>query len=625
MSWAESARCADGQEELPKRPDLPTSEAPEKLGFRPRKKMIRWLSPKELAHTAMRVFLSSVFGAYSDKREIQAALGDDGPVRYDVHEQTGKPRQELWVDFVADLGDAFGPTYAVASLLAQPALDLGLPGGSPHATERGKVLVMGGDQVYPTASITGYNDRTLGPYRAALPYTKNPSDLYAIPGNHDWYDGLTSFMRVFCTRQWIGGWRTRQRRSYFALQLPHRWWIFGIDIQLESYIDEPQLRYFEEVVGPKLEEGDSIILCSAVPAWVKASEEGHAEAFATLDFFERRIVQKHKAVIRLALTGDAHHYARYTEDRGSAQKITAGGGGAFLAATHHLPDELHLPPAASRAIGKTTPPARYTLQHAYPSRGDSRRMRWRVASLPFKNGSMWALIGAVHLLYAWMIQSVLRAPTQDFSALMRGLSPAELAGGVVRSPLALLLGAAIVWGMAGFTKSKRWGKRAMGAAHGLTHVVLSVLTIYGASGLASTLDPGAFLPAFLVLVGVGGGLLGSWLLAGYLLVADRFRCNANELFAAQRGRFHKNFLRLHVEPDGALTVYPVKVERPPTHWRLRRTDGVLSAAGVQDDPWFEPVPPESLRAELIEEPIRIEPANEAPLPRRKEKVGSDSR
>ena len=48
--------------------------------------------------------------------------------------------------------------------------------------------------------------------------------LYAVPGNHDWYDGLTAFLRLFARQRdaTIGGWRTRQSRSYFAVRLPGR-------------------------------------------------------------------------------------------------------------------------------------------------------------------------------------------------------------------------------------------------------------------------------------------------------------------------------------------------------------------------------------------------------------------
>ena len=69
--------------------------------------------------------------------------------------------------------------------------------------------------------------------------------MLALPGNHDWYDGLTAFLRLFTQDRMIGGWRTEQKRSYFTVQLPHRWWLVGLDSQLDSYFDDPQLKYFE--------------------------------------------------------------------------------------------------------------------------------------------------------------------------------------------------------------------------------------------------------------------------------------------------------------------------------------------------------------------------------------------
>jgi hypothetical protein len=156
-------------------PPRPRNESRAELGFTPAKRMVPWLSPGQLVSTNVRVMVSHTFGAYSDKREVQASLAELPP-----HPYTDGP--ELWIDFVADLGDAFGPTYAVASLLAQPRLDLSLPGGEARPTRRGRVLVMGGDEVYPTATIEGYENQTLGPYRAALPWVdRDPPDLYAIP------------------------------------------------------------------------------------------------------------------------------------------------------------------------------------------------------------------------------------------------------------------------------------------------------------------------------------------------------------------------------------------------------------------------------------------------------------
>ena len=587
-------------------PRRPTSEAPTELGFVPERKMTPWLSPSQLLGTALNVLLSAIFGSYSDKREIQGGLASDDPP------EDYSDRPELWVDFVADLGDAFGPTYTMATLLADKALELEGAGGTKAVTNRGQVLVMGGDEVYPTASVRDYENKTVGPYRAALPWVENEDEaphLYVIPGNHDWYDGLTGWMRIFCRKQWIGGWQTQQSRSYFAVQLPKRWWLWGIDIQFDSYIDEPQFRYFQKV-AERLEPGDSVILCTAKPSWTDVGEPGGAEAYATLDYIERRLVRPN-AEVRLALTGDAHHYARYAQvggdaqdGDGRAQKITAGGGGAFLSATHHLPTDVELPPRQSLAPGKTSPPTHWKLRRTYPSARESRRLRRRVARLPFDNAGMWAFVGGVHVAYSWMSQAAHRRPTERFHQVLSRLSYDDIARGLARSPLAVLVSAGLVRGLVGFTQAEvpvqKWG---LGLAHSGAQLGAVVLSAGTAAGLCSALGLTGlgYSAGFVVLVGVGGGLLGCGVMAGYLLVADRFKLNANELFSAQRNRDWKNFLRLHVGEDGTVTVYPIGVAKTPRKWRLRR-------GGAPDDPWFEPVDGPVV-AHLIEEPIRVDPAS----------------
>ena len=130
--------------------------------------------------------------------------------------------------------------------------------------------MLGGDQVYPTPSSTGYEDRMKGPYRAALPAgSADPAPvLVALPGNHDWYDGLTAFLRLFAQRRPLGGWRTVQTRSYFVVQLPQRWWLVGVDTQLGTYIDDPQIRYFREHLSSVLQPGDGVIVAAPSPTWV---------------------------------------------------------------------------------------------------------------------------------------------------------------------------------------------------------------------------------------------------------------------------------------------------------------------------------------------------------------------
>jgi Calcineurin-like phosphoesterase len=554
--------------------------------FHPQEKMVRWFSPRELVNAGVRVALSAIFGAYADKRELQAALPDPGILDWTA-------REAAWVDYVSDLGDGFYSTYSVAYLLARPQLTVPSD-GVPVELPRGQILVMGGDEVYPTAEVTSYEDRTLGPYRAALPYTDAPHPvLLAVPGNHDWYDGLTSFMRIFCQGRWIGGWQTKQTRSYFAVQLPHRWWLWAIDIQFDTYIDAPQLAYFKDTVAPKLQPGDGIILCSAKPSWVET--EKHAEAYATLDYFERELVEPYGAHVRLNLTGDTHHYVRYRAADG-ATKITAGGGGAYLSATHHLPARLEVPPPESVARGKSDP-VTYERRHSWPSAKGSRTQALGVFSLPFKNPSFAFLMAGLYALFGWAGGGVQRAGLVD--------TIAEVAWKIARSPFMLVV-ILVARALVGLTKStgvKRW---VVGIAHTAAHLAAVGLCIWIAAELVEPSSrPGRI--AFVGVVAVTGAVVGTMVMAAYLYVADWLGCNANEVFAAQHLETYKNFLRLKVGGAG-VTVYPIGVQKAWKRWTWPATWGPGESA-IQ--PEGGPGPQHS----LIEEPLLVtrvpEPSGDA--------------
>ena len=135
----------------------PRDFSPQELGFTPQRP-VPWLNPRLLAGTGVRTLFSDLFGAYLDKREMQAVLGEN---RHDY-----SAANELWIDYTADVGDGFDATYSIASLIARPTLDVPGPDGSPHVLPRGDLLVLGGDQVYPTPSGKAYGDRWKGPYRA---------------------------------------------------------------------------------------------------------------------------------------------------------------------------------------------------------------------------------------------------------------------------------------------------------------------------------------------------------------------------------------------------------------------------------------------------------------------------
>lgn len=589
--------------------------------------MTQWFDPVQLIRTGIRALLSSIFGAYADQRETQAALAHGAePV---IHDYSGSP--ELWIDFAADLGDGFDATYSVAWLFGQAQLPADALPEDPRqrgllaATKRGQVLVLGGDQVYPTASRTQYENRFYGPFEAALPWIDEEAarpHLFSIPGNHDWYDGLTSFMRLFCQRRSIGAWKTRQTRSYFALKLPQHWWLLGIDIQLASDIDQPQIDYFTEVAA-NMQPGDQVILCTAQPSWV---EEGDtSNAYRNLLFFERTILCPRHAKLMLTLTGDLHHYARYSDSTGQRHKLTAGGGGAYLYGTHRLPDSIELTkvdpadPGHGTGAGTET----YTRGPVYPEQSTSRRLRAGALLLGLKNPWFVLALGLIYVLCGWLLQSASQGSLlvqstagadTPMNALMAWLSqqPLSRAGDVlgvlveimVQVPALMVIAALLVFGLYKFCAPDpgrsdwlRW----IGVVHGLAHLALVLALTWWFAHLNALLGlqapghgrlwmQGALYIAEMIVI---GGPLGALLFSLALLPGVNF----NEAYSSQHIEHYKNFLRIHLQADGALAVYAVGIRRV-ARWRFDpRAD--------RRKPYFRPRHGKPPRVHLIEDPFTV--------------------
>jgi hypothetical protein len=524
----------------------------------------RWFDPRVLAKSGMRVVLSGAFGQFLDKRELQADL-DQAPIAHH------RDRPEMWFDFVSDTGDGFDPTYTVAWLASQR--ELVLPSG--ERLPRGQVLVLGGDEVYPFATADAYEQRLKGPFEAALPWVDedNP-DLLAVPGNHDWYDGLTSFIRLFCQGKWIGGRLTRQRRSYFAVQLPNRWWLWGIDIQLDTYIDEPQLAYFDAV---DVRPGDRVVLCTATPAWIEGSD---SRGFKNLAFLERKLIRPKGARLVLSLSGDKHHYQHHAGDDGT-HKVTAGGGGAFLHPTHAHP-ESSLVIDIGGANGH--PPQVFTPVCAYPDRRRSRRMAWWAVGLPRWNWLFTLVPAVVYVLLGFSSQFSLRAFEQagPIEAAAPGFGWSDVLRGLVSNPVSVLILIAFLGGLSGFAKPSPRGPRSarariavkwtMAGFHLVLHVaavtVVGLVAVRGALALFEGNGVG-FTAVLLATMAVLGGFAGAAVTGLYLAICCAvFNAHGNEAFSAMRLTGYKNFLRLHLDARGDLTVYPLGVHRAHKRWRL---------------------------------------------------------
>jgi len=450
-------------------------------------------------------------------------------------------------------------------------------------------MIFGGDQVYPVASRQEYQNRLVRPYEGALRDSASPNPhLFTVPGNHDWYDNLVAFTRLFCVGRWFAGWRTRQRRSYFALKLPFGWWLVGTDVQLASDIDTPQLEYFKSIAA-QMGPTDRVILCLAEPHWIyaKAYEKYDDNANeSNLAFLERRVFQRKTCVF---IAGDLHHYRRHA-DRSGAQKITCGGGGAFLHPTHGMDvDSLQ---------------GGYTLRTSYPSVGTSRALAWRNLFFPILNPKFGLATGALYVLLAWAAKVDLSPfGIMQYRDVLRFSVDA-----LVRSQAAVTWALLLVAGFILFTDThSKWYRWIAGPIHAGTHL-LAVLVLgwwatwFTVGPLEMRFESAAQLLTAGALIFALGWLVGPMIVGIYFIVSlNLFNRHTGEAFSSLRIRDWKSFLRMKIDEHG-VTIYPVGIRRVWKAWRV-------SPGGVESPEW---VPDESAPKRhhgtppaLIEPPIFV--------------------
>jgi hypothetical protein len=314
----------------------------------------------------------------------------------------------LWIDWVADTGDDHDVSQAVGRMIFEEyAVDekegtITLP--------RGDVLLFGGDTAYPVATADEIHRRLVQPWNEVLrergDRRARPRVLLAIPGNHDWYDGLDGFARLFrrepesivpkadSTRAghaarlrdrkvglvahglhldevgtalrmvagaakairafWRGTSLNRRRRlkldgyapvqesSYWALPLAPGLDLWGVDRQL-GRLDYRQRSYFQL---RRQAVGDRAGIWMVAPdpaiAFGEPWEVG-VKMLAACNLSLRRDRVLYQC-------GDMHQYERRTV--GGSAHVIAGGGGAFLHGTRIVADPE--PAAAAYPDAATT-------------------------------------------------------------------------------------------------------------------------------------------------------------------------------------------------------------------------------------------------------------------------------
>jgi hypothetical protein len=605
---------------------------------RPRgaKASVCWFEPLQLIRTGQQVAIATLFGRHglphkieavsppepakvSDQEHWAVGAGDTSgqePLWSDYADKPGP----FWFDYLADTGDGWDATATIAYQLSRDALDLRLPATERTVrTEKGSLLIFGGDTVYPVPSLQAYEERLVLPFRTMFPPQgaeqesqpvrdrgcgdKLPGpDVFAIPGNHDWYDGLVSFTRLFCSQQWFAGWRAPQQRSYFALRLPAKWWLLGTDLQLGSEIDAEQERFFREVAD-KMAPDDRVIICHPEPYWIYETLNPNPYAYRSVHRLEANFGDR----IRVHLSGDLHHYVRH-ESADGRNKIVAGGGGAFLHLTAR-PDTDVL--RDEEQDGEPSPPSGlFRRCEIYPAPNVSTRL---ALSGPFTFHVRNPSFGLATALAYAVIGEALVSP------VLRPDDPAglweEVVARLFTDPFSLLLVASTILGIVLFTDTaSRLYRWTAGTAHALCHVSAAAAVAHGSALLAGAWLPDSLwrFPAVSLATALGGYVIGplitSLYLTASLLLFGRHR---DEASSALRCPDYKNFLRFRIGVDGDLTIFPVAIDRVARRW---------SRSGRQSESRHSFLAPSGGSApRLIEDPLEVtgasRPVAKANLPR----------
>ncbi len=243
------------------------------------------------------------------------------------------------------------------------------------------------DVIYPAGGVEEYKAKFFEPYAKLEP------PIYAVPGNHDWYDDGHGFMRWFCDGRtpppapplrfspkgllqrmlWRRAPRpdpaveaslaamrppTGQPAPYFTIDTGSVL-LVGIDTGITGLLDADQAAWLKRIsVGEQPK-----ILLTGKPIYVDGVHhpgriEGTAE---TVDDIVTAPGNNYVA----AIGGDIHNYQRYpvrVEGGRTIVYLVSGGGGAFTHATHTVPN------IDATKIADRTGEA---LFRCYPLRGDS--------------------------------------------------------------------------------------------------------------------------------------------------------------------------------------------------------------------------------------------------------------
>ena len=354
---------------------------------------LSWVTARTLIDSVNDILGRGTQGLVEDLRAHWTKKDDDLTIR--------RPGVSRFL-VIGDTGEQDPSQYVVAPALARAAAERLDRHGHVEQRQAGFVLVLS-DVIYPSGNVNDYVDGFYKPYRSnRVQGLRAPVDVrdrfalpenvpvYAIPGNHDWYDGLYGFAHQFLYAaeapptwpsdllapsfddtlgrgQLIGDrfgrsmWRTPsepagttaparwgepadegrpapearlQPGPYFVIQTEHVD-LVCIDTGIDGTIDGPQFDWLSSLSGeiPKILMTGKPLLVNGERRTCEVSGRPGKNVYDVVAERKRRYVA--------TLGGDTHNFQLYDPlssggSRDGLWHIVSGGGGAYTHATHPI-------------------------------------------------------------------------------------------------------------------------------------------------------------------------------------------------------------------------------------------------------------------------------------------------
>ncbi|HEX8093712.1 metallophosphoesterase [Jatrophihabitans sp.] len=321
------------------------------------RKRMSWFNPKMLWRSRNDVLAHLVDPAPAERAQWVAGLSDA-----DLTVDLSARLDEFSFLVMGDTGEGDYSQYAlVPPLLAQAA-----------STE---FLFICSDVLYPVGDVNDYASKFY------TPYSKFEGPIYAIPGNHDWYDDLYAFMYHLCGRTkdpsppaFVDG-ATPTMRRRAELMIRRRLWRKPTPPDDDALQKMAGLRELSRQKQPVRQPGPYFVIDTAQLRLVCIdtgilgdidSQQGQwllrvsADPRPKILFTGKPLLVdgrcdpcaiagasgRHQTVLDIvhdpqfnyvaSIGGDIHNYQRYPVRLGdrTIQHVVAGGGGAFMHATH---------------------------------------------------------------------------------------------------------------------------------------------------------------------------------------------------------------------------------------------------------------------------------------------------